>query len=90
MTGIPSLRMLLAPSKCKNHASRPIGCPNDESLLLDWIQVNSRLWVVRLSGSIRINAGRRGTCCVFATSPNVPVDCTSETEKDLSRLLRSA
>ena len=69
--------------------------PKAESALLDWIPVNSRLCAVRLSGSIKINAGRCGKRCLFVVSAYAPTDSSSENEKDefyqdLSRLLRSA
>ncbi|KER31667.1 hypothetical protein T265_02172 [Opisthorchis viverrini] len=69
--------------------------PKAESALVDWIPVNTHLSVVRLSGSIKINAGRCGRRCLFVVSACTPTDSSSETEKhefyqDLSRLLRSA
>ncbi|GAA54020.1 craniofacial development protein 2, partial [Clonorchis sinensis] len=70
-------------------------CPKAENALLDWIPINSRLCAVRLSGSIKITAGRCGKRCLFVVSAYAPTDSSSETEKDesyqdLSRLLRSA
>ncbi|KER22090.1 hypothetical protein T265_09742 [Opisthorchis viverrini] len=65
------------------------------SVTVDWIPENSRLCAVRLSGSIKINAGRCGKWCLFVVSAYAPTDSSSQTEKDtfyqdLSRLFWSA
>ena len=67
--------------------------PRAERAFLDWIPVNSRLCVVRLAGSIKINANRHSKQCLFVVSAYAPTDGSSEQEKDdfyreLSRLIR--
>ncbi|KER31525.1 hypothetical protein T265_02290 [Opisthorchis viverrini] len=69
--------------------------PRAERALLGWIPVNSRLCVVRLSSSIKLNASRHKKRCLFVVSAYAPTDCSSDAEKDtfyreLSRLIRQA
>ena len=65
-----------------------------EQALPEWIPVKSCLYGVRLSRSIKVNANRHDSRCLFITSAYAPTDCSSEEEKDdfyraLSRLICS-
>ncbi|CAH8633515.1 unnamed protein product [Schistosoma curassoni] len=53
-----------------------------EQALLEWIPVNSRLYVVRLNSSVRTRKGRDTHRCLFVVSAYGPTDCSPDEVKD--------